>query len=91
MGSECSYDLGMAVALVYSTVCTEEVKVPVAPHIPHIDAWGKEEKKTDGHVRVVWLGNKVREARLIWFGHVQRRKSGQRTLKMELSGKRKSG
>lgn len=69
LGGECSYDLGMAVALVYSTVCTEEVKVPVAPHIPHIDAW-EEGEKTDGHVRVKWFGDRVRQARLIWFGHV---------------------
>ncbi|MCJ8737661.1 hypothetical protein PDJAM_G00026650 [Pangasius djambal] len=40
------------------------------------------------------LGDKVREARLRWFGHVQRRESeyiGRRMLDMELPGRRRRG
>ncbi|KAK3555065.1 hypothetical protein QTP86_007988 [Hemibagrus guttatus] len=40
------------------------------------------------------LGDKVREARLRWFGHVQRRESeyiGRRMLDMELPGRRQRG
>ena len=44
------------------------------------------------HVRC--FGEKVREARLRWFGHVQRRDSeyiGRRMLELELPGKRSRG
>ncbi|MCJ8736382.1 hypothetical protein PDJAM_G00257730 [Pangasius djambal] len=40
------------------------------------------------------LGDKVREARLRWFGHVQRREReyiGRRMLDMELPGRRRRG
>ena len=40
------------------------------------------------------LGEKAREARLTWFGHVQRRESGyigRRVLEMELPGRRRGG
>jgi len=40
------------------------------------------------------LGEKAREARLRWFGHVQRRDSGcvgRRMLEMELPGRRQRG
>ncbi|KAF7659926.1 hypothetical protein LDENG_00291170 [Lucifuga dentata] len=44
--------------------------------------------------QVRWFGDKAREARLRWFGHVQRRDAGyiwRRMLKMELPGKRRGG
>ncbi|KAG2462202.1 RTJK polymerase, partial [Polypterus senegalus] len=47
-----------------------------------------------GSAQVGRLGNKVREARLCWFGHMQRRDVGyigRRMLRIELSGKRKRG
>ncbi|KAK3563738.1 hypothetical protein QTP86_034462, partial [Hemibagrus guttatus] len=47
-----------------------------------------------GTAHVGRLGDKVREARLRWFGHVQRRESeyiGRRMLDMELSGRRQRG
>ncbi|KAK3572128.1 hypothetical protein QTP86_022206 [Hemibagrus guttatus] len=47
-----------------------------------------------GTAHVGHLGDKVREARLRWFGHVQRRKSeyiGRRMLDMELPGRRQRG
>ncbi|KAK3524371.1 hypothetical protein QTP70_028025, partial [Hemibagrus guttatus] len=47
-----------------------------------------------GTAHVGHLGNKVREARLRWFGHVQRRESeyiGRRMLDMELPGRRQRG
>ncbi|KAK3568200.1 hypothetical protein QTP86_000226 [Hemibagrus guttatus] len=47
-----------------------------------------------GTAHVGRLGDKVREARLRWFGHVQRRESeyiGRRMLDMELPGRRKRG
>jgi len=47
-----------------------------------------------GTLHVASMGNKVREARLRWYGHVRRRDVeyvGQRVLKMELPGKRKRG
>ncbi|KAK3543841.1 hypothetical protein QTP70_030074, partial [Hemibagrus guttatus] len=47
-----------------------------------------------GTAHVGRLGDKVREARLRWFGHVQRRESeyiGRRMLDKELPGRRKRG
>ncbi|XP_051788831.1 uncharacterized protein LOC127529414 [Erpetoichthys calabaricus] len=47
-----------------------------------------------GSAQVGRLGDKVREARLCWFGHVQRRDAGyigRRMLRIELPGKRKRG
>ncbi|KAK3549087.1 hypothetical protein QTP70_031342 [Hemibagrus guttatus] len=47
-----------------------------------------------GTAHVGRLGDKVREARLRWFGHVQRRESeyiGRRMLNMELPGRRQRG
>ena len=47
-----------------------------------------------GSLRVAPIGNKVREARLRWYGHVKRRDIdyvGQKVLRMELPGKRKKG
>ncbi|KAK3526298.1 hypothetical protein QTP70_022688, partial [Hemibagrus guttatus] len=47
-----------------------------------------------GTAHVGHLGDKVREARLRWFGHVQRRESeyiGRRMLDMELPGRRQRG
>ncbi|KAK3554950.1 hypothetical protein QTP86_001869 [Hemibagrus guttatus] len=47
-----------------------------------------------GTAHVGRLGDKVREARLRWFGHVQRRESeyiGRRMLDMELPGRRQKG
>ncbi|MCJ8733970.1 hypothetical protein PDJAM_G00229970 [Pangasius djambal] len=47
-----------------------------------------------GTAHVGRLGDKVREARSRWFGHVQRRESeyiGRRMLDMELSGRRRRG
>ena len=47
-----------------------------------------------GTTQVRRLGDKVREARLRWFGHVQRRNSeyiGRRMIKMELPGRRQRG
>lgn len=44
--------------------------------------------------RVDWFGDKVREARLGYFAHVQRRESrytGQRMLNMEEASRRKTG
>lgn len=38
LGIERSYDLWVAVTLVYCTVSTQEVIIPAALHIPHIDA-----------------------------------------------------
>ena len=48
-----------------------------------------------GTAQVGWFGKKVREARLLWFGHVLRKDAaryiGRRMLTMELPGKRKRG
>ncbi|KAK3537270.1 hypothetical protein QTP70_007006 [Hemibagrus guttatus] len=47
-----------------------------------------------GTAHIGRLGDKVREARLRWFGHVQRRESeyiGRRMLDMELPGRRQRG
>ncbi|KAK3548096.1 hypothetical protein QTP70_004523 [Hemibagrus guttatus] len=47
-----------------------------------------------GTAHVGCLGDKVREARLRWFGHVQRKESeyiGRRMLDMELPGRRQRG
>ena len=45
-------------------------------------------------VKVEWLGMKMREGRLRWYGHVMRRDKeyvGRKMMEMELSGKRKKG
>ena len=47
-----------------------------------------------GTVKVEWLGVKMREGRLRWYGHVMRRDHEyveKRMMKMELPGKRKRG
>ena len=47
-----------------------------------------------GTVKVEWLGMKMREGRLRWYGHVMRRDQeyvGKNMIKMELPGKRKRG
>lgn len=47
-----------------------------------------------GAAQVGRFGDKAREARLTWLGHVRRRDAGyigRRMLKMELPGKRKKG
>ena len=47
-----------------------------------------------GRAQVGRFGDEVREARLRWFGHVQRRNTeyiGRRMLEMELPGKRQGG
>ena len=47
-----------------------------------------------GTAHVGRFGDKVREARLRWFGHVQRRDVeyiGRRLMKMEVPGRRKRG
>ena len=47
-----------------------------------------------GTARVGRFGQKTREARLRWFGHVRRKDDGhigRRMLRMELPGKRKRG
>ena len=45
-------------------------------------------------VKVEWLGMKMREGRLRWYGHVMRRDKeyvGRKMMGMELPGKRKRG
>ena len=45
-----------------------------------------------GTVKVEWLGMKMREGRLRWYGHVMRRDQeyvGRKIMEMELLGKRK--
>ena len=47
-----------------------------------------------GSLHVAPIANKVREARLRWYGHVKRRDMdyvGQKVLRMALPGKRKKG
>ena len=47
-----------------------------------------------GSTHVTRIGNKVREARLRWFGHVQRKDEkhiGRRMLMMEPPGRRRKG
>ena len=48
-----------------------------------------------GTAQVGWFGEKTREARLRWYGHVLRKDDGyigrRRMLRMELRGKRKRG
>ena len=47
-----------------------------------------------GNVHVRQIGDKVREARLMWYGHVQRQNAeyiGKRMLCLELPGKRRKG
>ena len=45
-------------------------------------------------VKVEWLGMKMREGKLRWYGHVMRRDQeyvGRKMMEMELLGKRKRG
>ena len=47
-----------------------------------------------GTIKVKWLGMKMREGRLRWYGHVMRRDQeyvGRKIMEMELLGKRKRG
>ena len=47
-----------------------------------------------GTVKVEWLGMKMREGRLRWYGHVMRKDQeyvGRKIMEMELPGKRKRG
>ena len=47
-----------------------------------------------GTSHVERMGSKIREARLSWFGHIQRREEnyiGKRMMEMELPGRRKRG
>ncbi|MCJ8749155.1 hypothetical protein PDJAM_G00173060 [Pangasius djambal] len=60
--------------------------------VKRLDRIRKEYIRGTAHVGC--LGDKVREARLRWFGHVQRRESeyiGRRMLDMELPGRRRRG
>ncbi|MCJ8735615.1 hypothetical protein PDJAM_G00249200 [Pangasius djambal] len=60
--------------------------------VTRLDRIRNEYIRGTAHVRR--LGDKVREARLRWFGHVQRRESeyiGRRMLDMELPGRRRRG
>ncbi|KAK3511407.1 hypothetical protein QTP70_007333 [Hemibagrus guttatus] len=60
--------------------------------VTRLDRIRNEYIRGTGHVGC--LGDKVREARLRWFGHVQRRESeytGRRMLDMELPGRRQRG
>ena len=45
-------------------------------------------------IKVEWLGIKMKEGRLRWYGHVMRRDQdyvGRKMMKMEVLGKRKRG
>ena len=47
-----------------------------------------------GTVKVEWIGMKMREGRLRWYGHVMRRDKeyvGRKIIEMELPGNRKTG
>ena len=47
-----------------------------------------------GMAKIAKLGEKIRGARLWWYGHVKRREAeyvGRRTLEMEVLGRRKRG
>ena len=60
--------------------------------VTRMDRIRNEYIRGTAHVR--GFGDKVREARLRWFGHVQRRDSeyiGRRMLSLELPGKRSRG
>ena len=60
--------------------------------VTRMDRIRNEHVRGTAHVRR--FGDKVREARLRWFGHVQRRDSeyiGNRMLRLELPGKRPRG
>ena len=58
----------------------------------------RKDKIRNEHIRstikVEWLGMKMREGRLRWYGHVMRRDQeyvGRKMMEMELPGKRKRG
>ncbi|KAK3510097.1 hypothetical protein QTP70_026828 [Hemibagrus guttatus] len=60
--------------------------------VTRLDRIGNEHIRGTAHVGR--LGDKVREARLRWFGHVQRRENeyiGRKMLDMELPGRRQRG
>ena len=47
-----------------------------------------------GMAHIDWFGCRLRESRLRWFGHVQRRDEdyvGKRTMRIELPGRRRRG
>ena len=51
-------------------------------------------KYVRGTVKIVKLGDKLRNARLCWYGHMKRRKEGyvgKRMMKMAVPGRRKKG
>ena len=58
----------------------------------------RKDKIINEHIRstieVEWLGMKMREGRLRWYGHVMRRYQeyvGRKMMEMELAGKRRRG
>ena len=58
----------------------------------------RKDKTRNKHIRstvkVEWLGMKMREGRLRWYGHVMRRDQeyvGRKMMEMELPGKRRRG
>ncbi|KAF7642981.1 hypothetical protein LDENG_00246950 [Lucifuga dentata] len=72
-------------------------KVDVSPEHLILKDMGNFQNTSEyirGTAHVRCFGDKVREARLRWFGHVQRRDSehiGRRMLRLELPGRRPRG